>query len=120
MAKKIAVFGSDAEFGEALTYVKKSVAQVRVNRLLADWVEEGFSIRMRDGQGLKAIAQPARDVVYERGARISPAEIEGLKFADPDKATLTERRQRVSIANGIMRPPIPLTGDRLLRTVPQP
>jgi hypothetical protein len=117
MSRKIAVFGSDQEFGEARTFVKKSVAQLRVNRLLADWIEEGYSIRMREGDGLKAPAQPAKDVVYERGGKIDPAEIEGLKFADPDKGTMAIRRRKVAVANGIMRPPLPLARDRALHPI---
>lgn len=81
MARKIAVFGSDQEFGEARTFVKKSVAQLLVRRMAAGWVEDNFSIRMGAHPGAKMEIQEAiRD---ESAVRLPRCELPGLKFIGP-------------------------------------
>jgi hypothetical protein len=87
MARKIAVIStySDDPSGE---HLKKSVAQLEVRRLLADWVVEGVSIRRR------AIRKIPAAVLFAKAPRtrvprpyiptiLPPAEIPGVFFALP-------------------------------------
>lgn len=85
MAKKIAVENSR-------DYLKKSVAQLLVRRLVAEWVVPGVMIRRLTVSGpildvRSCRVQVARAYVPEK---LPPAEISGCKFREPDSPTWRE------------------------------
>jgi hypothetical protein len=85
MAKKIAVENSR-------DYLKKSVAQILVRRLVAEWVIPGVMIRRLNVSAPVDIRScrvqaPQKAYVPEK---LPPAEVSGCRFREPDSATWLE------------------------------
>lgn len=98
MARRIVVISSynDEPTGERL---KKSIAELAVRRLLAEWVIKGFSIRRRKVAEINLQALPAvRDLTPRTyiPLRLPPAEVENCKFVPPpssDRPSFTGIRE---------------------------